>query len=497
MQRREFVIRASIGAAGMALGAGQSPETAEAARLRLQRAGTYDAANFPPDFWWGAATASYQVEGAAAEDGRKPSVWDTFSRMPGRTVNGDTGDVACDHYHRFEDDVKLMAELGIKHYRFSIAWPRVIPDGRGAVNEKGLDFYRRLADALLKHGITPHATLFHWDSPQALEDRYGSWRSREMAKDFADYCTAAVRALSGRVKHWMTINEINCFTTLGYGVGKVPQHAPGTVVKTRKEVFQTVHHALLAHGLGCQAIRAAAAGPCHVSLVDDFCCYVPVIESAEHIAAAGRAFCSEEHNGTTLLPALTGRYDPLTLADLGGDAPDVKDGDLKTINQPLDALGFNNYTGRYVRASDNPRGYEVLPMQESYPKMNMPWLNFLPEAPYWGVRMIREALNRGDLPVFVSENGCASEDQLTAGGEVFDTDRLMYLRSYLRQMHRATVEGYPLIGYFKWSLMDNFEWSCGYSKRFGLTHVDYKTQKRIPKLSFRWYQQVVRENRVV
>ncbi len=496
MQRRDFVKLAGMSTAGMVL-AGQSPEAADAALLRPQPVGTTDAAAFPANFWWGAATAAYQVEGAAAEDGRKPSVWDTFSHAPGHTANGDTGDVACDHYHRFEDDVKLMAELGIKHYRFSIAWPRVIPEGRGAVNEKGLDFYRRLTDALLKHGITPHATLFHWDSPQALEDRYGSWRSREIAKDFADYCTAAVRALSDRVKHWMTINEINCFTTLGYAVGRVPQHAPGTMVKTRKEVFQTVHHALLAHGMGCQAIRAAAAGRCHVSLVDDFCCYVPVIESAEHIEAVRRAFRSEEHNGTTLVPALTGHYDPLTLTDLGGDAPDVQAGDLKTINQPLDALGFNNYTGRFVRAADSPRGYEVLPMQDSYPKMNMPWLNFLPEAPYWGVRMIREALGRGDLPVFVSENGCASEDQVTAGGEIFDTDRLMYLRSYLRQMQRATVEGYPLIGYFQWSLMDNFEWSCGYTKRFGLTHVDYKTQKRTPKLSFRWYQQVIRENRLV
>ena len=186
MQRREFVKWAGMGAAGMALSAGQSPDVADAALAAAAR-GDYDAAGFPPDFWWGAATASYQVEGAAAEDGRKPSVWDTFSHTPGRTADGDTGDVACDHYHRFEDDVKLMAELGIKHYRFSIAWPRMVPDGRGAVNEKGVDFYRRLVDTLLKHGITPHATLLHWDSPQALEDRYGSWRSREMAKDFADY----------------------------------------------------------------------------------------------------------------------------------------------------------------------------------------------------------------------------------------------------------------------------------------------------------------------
>ncbi len=215
---------------------------------------------FPDDFRWGVATAAYQIEGAAAVDGRKPSVWDTFSQTAGRTRNGDTGDVACDHYHRFEEDVALMAELGVKHYRFGISWARIVPDGRGAVNERGVDFYRKLTDSLLRHGITPHVTLFHWDSPQALEDRYGSWRSREMADDFADYCTAIVQRLGDRIHHWMTINEILCFTYMGYGVKEVPPHAPGTLVRTRQEVLQTVHHALLAHGLGCQAIRAASPG---------------------------------------------------------------------------------------------------------------------------------------------------------------------------------------------------------------------------------------------
>ncbi len=244
MQRRDFLTSAGLGAAAAML-----PGESEAARRTVAIARPTEA-RFPAGFWWGAATASYQVEGAAAEDGRKPSVWDTFSHTPGHTHGGDTGDVACDHYHRYEDDVKLMADLGVKHYRFSIAWPRIVPDGRGAVNEKGVDFYRRLVDTLLKHGITPHATLLHWDSPQALEDRYGSWRSREMAKDFADYVTATVKRLGDRIHYWMTINEIMCFTILGYGVGTVPQHAPGTVVKTRKEVQQTIHHALLAHGLG-------------------------------------------------------------------------------------------------------------------------------------------------------------------------------------------------------------------------------------------------------
>lgn len=455
-----------------------------------------DARKFPDGFRWGVATAAYQIEGAAAEDGRKPSVWDTFSHTKGRTKNGDTGDVGCDHYHRFCDDVKLMAELGIKHYRFGISWSRVIPDGRGAVNEKGVDFYRRLVDSLLEHEITPHATLLHWDSPQALEDRYGSWRSRAMADDFADYCTATVQRLGDCITHWMTLNEIFCFTYLGYGVNRIPQHAPGTVVKVRQEVMQTVHHALLAHGLGCQAIRAASPQPCEVSLVVNFESYIPVIETAENIQAAAKAFVAEEHNGTVLVPALTGKYNPQAIETLGADAPRVKDGDMEIIAQPLDLLGYNNYTGHYVRAADNARGYELLPLPKEYPQIHMPWLNFIPESLYWGVRMISEALGKKNLPICITENGCATEDVLTDKGEILDLTRILFLRSYLNNARRATAEGYPLIGYFHWSLMDNFEWSWGYTRRFGLTHVDFKTLKRTPKESFHWLKQTIKDNGV-
>ena len=449
---------------------------------------------FPKGFWWGAATAAYQVEGAANEDGRKPSVWDTFSHTPGRTKDGQTGDVACDHYHRYAGDVKLMAELGITHYRFSISWPRVIPDGRGAVNEKGVDFYSRLVDALLSHGITPHATLFHWDGPQALEDLYGSWRSREMAKDFAEYCTQVVKRLGDRVTNWMTINEIYCFTYLGYGVGTTPPHAPGTIVKSRKEVLQTVHHALLAHGLGCQAIRAATPKPAKVSIVVNYDTFIPVIETPENIEATKRAFVAEEHNGTVLVPILTGAYNPVALEALGPNAPDIEPDDMKTIAQPLDLLGYNIYTGSYVRAADNARGYEILPLPPEYPRMHMPWLNFVPESLYWGVRMISDALGKKDLPILITENGCATDDEVTDKGEVLDLSRVMYLRSYLRSAHRAIKEGYPLIGYFHWSLMDNFEWTWGYTRRFGITHIDYATLQRLPKESFRWYQAVIRQN---
>ena len=493
--RRHFLSK-TAGLAAVVAATGVPASIASAKPARTAKSSPNDF-SFPPDFYWGAATAAYQIEGAANEDGRKPSVWDTFCRIPGRVKNGDTGDVACDHYHRFEDDVKLMAELGIKHYRFGISWPRIIPDGRGAVNEKGVDFYRRLTDTLLQHGITPHATLLHRDSPQALEDRYGSWRSREMAKDFAEYCSQTVKRLGDRITDWMTINEIYCFTYMGYGVGKVPQHAPGTVVKARKEVLQTVHHALLAHGLGCQAIRAATPKPARVSLVVNFESYIPVIETPANIEAAKKAFVSEEHNGTVLVPALTGAYNAQALEALGADAPDIQAGDMKTIGQPLDSLGYNIYTGSYVRAAANARGYEILPLPREYPQMHMPWLNFVPESIYWGVRMVSEALGKKNLPILITENGCATDDTVTAKGEVLDLSRVMYLRSYLRNAHRAISEGYPLKVYFHWSLMDNFEWSWGYTRRFGITHVDYATQRRTPKQSFRWYQQVIKENRLL
>ena len=492
--RRSFLAStASAAATLMAARASGATPAAESKMLANARG----VGEFPKDFRWGVATAAYQIEGAAAEDGRKPSVWDTFSHTPGKTKNGDTGDVACDHYHRFKDDVKLMVELGIKHYRFGISWSRVIPDGRGAVNEKGVDFYQRLADTLLENGITPHATLFHWDTPQALEDRYGSWRSREIAKDFADYCSVTVKRLGDRVTNWMTLNEIFCFTYKSYAVTETPEHAPGLMVKSRQEILQTVHHALLAHGMGCQAIRAASPKPCQVSLVVNFDPYIPVIETPENIEAVKKAFVAEEHNGTVLVPALTGKYNPQAIEKLGADAPNVQNGDMEIIAQPLDLLGFNNYTGTYVRAADNAAGYELLPLPKEYPKIQMPWLNYLPESLYWGVRMISEALGKKDLPICITENGCATEDEVTEKGEVIDLTRVLFLRAYLQNAQRATAEGYPLIGYFHWSLMDNFEWPWGYTRRFGLTHVDFKTQKRTPKQSFRWLQQAIKDNRVI
>lgn len=454
---------------------------------------------FPADFCWGTATSAYQIEGAIAEGGRAPSVWDTFSAQPNRVLGGDTGAIACDYYHRYREDVQLMAALGVKHYRFSLSWSRILPAGRGALNRAGMDFYQRLVDALLKAGITPHITLYHWDSPQALEAEYGSWRSRQMAQDFADYATAVVEQLGDRVTHWITLNEIPCFTHMSYGVGEHPPHAPGRVVSRARDIWQTSHHALLAHGLGTQAIRAATPQPCSVALVDNFAVPVPLSETEADIAAARRAFPTLWGNGGIVVPALTGRYSPVLLAQLGEEAPEILDGDLAQIHQPLDALGINVYSGVYVRATGE--SYQVLPFPQGYPKLDMPWLQLMPDALYWAVRHVSETLERPELPLLITENGCAAQDAVvrreSGEPEVIDSDRILYLRCALRAAHRAIAEGYPLQGYFAWSLLDNFEWAYGYARRFGLTYVDYATQQRLPKASYYWYRDCIRQGRVL
>jgi beta-glucosidase len=453
-------------------------------------------AQFPPDFAWGVATSAYQIEGATTEDGRKPCVWDSFSQQWRRTKDGKTGAIACDHYHRYEDDIKLMAALGVKHYRFSIAWPRIVPDGRGAVNQAGIDFYQRLVDCLGEHGIEPVATLFHWDSPLALEARYGSWRSREMAQDFADYASATVSRLGDRITRWITLNEITCFTHLGYGI-KQPEHAPGTIVPRLRDVWQTSHHALLAHGLGVQAIRAASPRPCQVGLVDNFGVTVPLTSTPANIAAAQQAFPIHCGNGGLIYPALTGAYHPALLAQLGEESPLMNKDDLATIHQPLDFLGLNIYTGTYIRAADADLGCEWLSLPKGYPKLDMPWLNLFPDSLYWGIWHVKHTLNQPDLPIYITENGCAAQDEVNAQGEVMDLDRILYLKQHLQGVERAIAEGYPVRGYYLWSFLDNFEWSWGYQKRFGITYVDYKTQQRIPKASYHWYQDCIQANRLV
>jgi beta-glucosidase len=485
--RRDFLALTAGAGAAWALGGVARADGAPAA------SGSASAPAFPADFAWGAATAAFQVEGAAREDGKGPSIWDHLTHLTGKVDNGDNADVACDFYHRYADDIKMMVDLGLRHFRFSISWPRVLPAGVGAVNAKGLDFYSRLVDALLAAGITPHATLFHWDLPQALHEKYGGWQSRQIVADFGTYAALLGKTLGDRVQHWMTLNEIGSFTG-GYAVDKPPESAPSVVLKTKQEKNQLTHYALLAHGTACLALRASCAKGPNVALAENYGPFVPIIETPAHIEAAQRAF--RRLNGGKLIPILTGQYDPGWLEDNHDALPRMEANDLATIHQPLDALGCNCYTGRYVKASDTATGYDIIPWFPAYPVANIKWLHFVPESIYWSVRLVGDALGLKTLPIFISENGCPDGATPDANGFVLDIDRIMYYRAYLSQVQRAIAEGYPVTGFFPWSLMDNFEWNRGFSKRFGLVHIDYATQKRTPKLSYGWYQEVIRQHRV-
>jgi beta-glucosidase len=443
---------------------------------------------FPPKFVWGVATAAAQIEGAAHADGKGESIWDRFAKVPGKIKGSDTPEVACDHYHRYEADADLMAELGIRHYRLSIAWPRIFPNGDGVPGARGLDFYERLIDALLARAITPWVTLFHWDLPQALEGR-GGWLERDTALAFGRHAETVVKRLSDRVKHWFTLNEIPCFIGKGYGDG---YFAPGRTVDA-KSLNQAYHHALLAHGLGITAVRTFGGNDAVVGLVHNHLPAppIPVIETDDHIAAARALY--ERENRHLLQPIFRGSYADAFLAEAGDDAPDVADGDLALIGQPMDFLGLNPYAGRFVRAGGDGKA-EVLTFPPQYPCGDLWWLQVTPQVIYWAVRFATEVF--GASGVYITENGAAYADQLT-GGEILDLDRREYLRNHLISLHRAIAEGYDVRGYFAWSLMDNFEWAEGYAKRFGLVRVDYLTQKRTTKLSGQWYSAVIRDNRVV
>ena len=447
-----------------------------------------DYCRFPDSFIWGTATASYQVEGAVHEDGRKPSVWDTFAHQPGKIAMGHTGDVAVDEYHRYPQDIELMKSLGVKACRFSTAWPRVFPDGSGQPNEKGMAHYERVVDALLAAGIEPYCTLFHWDLPQALEDRVGGWRSRETAKYFAEYAGFVTRRLSDRVSHFFTINEFSCFTDLGYGMGVF---APGLRLPPR-QVNQVRHNALLGHGLAVAAIRAAARQPVQVGLAENPTMCVPVIETEPHIAAARRAM--RVVNAPFLTAVLEGKYAKEYLAAAGADAPEFTAEDMRIIGARLDFVGVNCYSPSYVRAADNPQGFAEVANPKSYPHMASPWLNIGPQILYWAPRHLKEIW--GVNNVLITENGCSADDRLV-DGHVYDTDRVMYLRNHFVQAHRAVAEGWPLTGYFLWSLLDNFEWADGYTKRFGIYYVDFETQARTAKLSADFYRETIARRAVV
>lgn len=441
--------------------------------------------SFPNGFLWGAGTASYQVEGAVHEAGRGPSIWDTFSHTPGNTLNGDTGDVADDFFHRYKEDIQMMKDLGLKTFRFSIAWPRIFPKGRGVPNPHGLDFYNHMIDALLEAGIQPFCTLYHWDLPQALQDK-GGWENRDTAKAFADYAGYAAGKLSDKVQHFMTMNELRTFVELGHARGT---HAPGLKLDAAR-VAQLSHYAVLGHGLAVRAIRAQAANGTKVGIADNVIAATPVIESREHIEAARKAM--REENAMYLTVVQEGRYTDQYLKRLGAGAPRFTPEEMEVIASPIDFTGINIYQPTYVRADDSEMGYAVVPPPASYPHMISPWLNIGPEAIYWGPKLVGELWNVKEM--YVIENGASSADRLTPDGAVYDTDRVMFLRNYLTQLQRAVAEGVPVKGYFLWSILDNFEWADGYQNRFGIVYVDFATQKRTPKLSASFYQQVIQQN---
>uniref|UniRef100_UPI00359C6D05 GH1 family beta-glucosidase n=1 Tax=Sphingomonas melonis TaxID=152682 RepID=UPI00359C6D05 len=473
MTRRSLVELAAVGA----LAASAGPLAAAAPRKPAFR--------FPKRFRWGCSTAAYQIEGAVAEDGRGQSVWDVFSHTAGKIKNGDTGDVACDSYHRYQEDTQLIKALGVGSYRFSIAWPRIFPEGRGAVNQKGLDHYSRVIDDLLANGIEPHVTLFHWDTPTALP---GGWQNRDTAKAFADYAGLIAERFSDRVGHFMTTNEIRAFIDGGYGFGV---HAPG-IRSNLATLNQTRHHALLGHGLAVQAIRAGSRRRVQVGIAENPMIPVPVIETPEHVAAAQKAM--RKMNGAFLETIMTGRY-PAELLEAKAKPPVIAAGDMAAIGSALDFVALNVYAPLYVRsAPDRADGYAVVPRPRAFPTMDLDWLMVGPEVAYWAVRLVNDVWK--PRSIYISENGCAAGDTLR-DGRVEDTDRIMFLRNYVANVQRAVQEGYPLDGYFVWSLLDNFEWTEGYAKRFGLHYVDFETQKRTPKLSAEWYRELIRRGQMV
>ncbi|MFB7742338.1 MULTISPECIES: glycoside hydrolase family 1 protein [Streptomyces] len=461
---------------------------------------------FPPGFLWGAATSAYQIEGAVAEGGRTPSIWDTFSHTPGRTDGGDTGDVAVDHYHRMREDVALMADLGLTAYRFSVSWSRVQPTGRGPAVQLGLDFYRRLVDELLDHGIQPALTLYHWDLPQELEDA-GGWPARDTAHRFAEYAALVGAALGDRVEHWITLNEPWCSAFLGYASGV---HAPGRTEPAA--ALRAAHHLNLAHGEATSALRAALPARDQIAVSLNSAVIRPLSPDPADLAAVRRI--DDLANGIFHGPMLHGAYPANLFADTAPvtDWSFVQDGDLRAIQQPLDALGLNYYTTSLVSAAD-PRGADPRRADARADghgaSAHSPWPGAASVAFHqppgertamgWTIDpsglydlLLRYTKEAPGLPLLITENGAACEDGPGPDGSVHDPDRIGYLHDHLATVRRAMEAGADVRGYYLWSLMDNFEWSFGYGKRFGAVYVDYATLARTPKSSARWYAELAR-----
>jgi beta-glucosidase len=436
---------------------------------------------FPNGFLWGAATAAYQIEGAATEDGRGESIWDRFSHTPGKVLGGDTGDVACDHYHRWREDIAMMRELGLRAYRLSISWPRILPAGVGAVNPAGLDFYDRLIDGLLEAGIQPYVTLYHWDLPQALQDQ-GGWANRDTVAAFANYADVVVRRLGDRVKNWITHNEPWCVAFLGHWLG---DHAPGL---RNGPALAVAHHVLLSHGEAVPVLRAGSPGA-QVGITLNFSPAYPASESAEDQAAAQR------HDGffnRWFLDPIYGRGYPADMVELYGPLmPAIQPGDLERMAAPTDFLGVNFYNRAVIRADPNTPVLRIAQVRPEGEYTDMDWEVY---ADALRALLVRLQTDYAPGRMYITENGAAYLDALAPDGRTHDEARINYLAGHLAAAHAAIGEGAALAGYFYWSLMDNFEWAWGYSKRFGIVYVDYATQRRILKDSAMFYGDVIERN---
>jgi beta-glucosidase len=442
------------------------------------------AGRFPTHFLWGAATASYQIEGAVREDGRGTSIWDDFAATPGKTYQGQSGEMAADHYHRVEEDTNLMVQLGLSAYRFSIAWPRILPDGRGTINPVGLDFYDRLVDTLLAKGIQPFATLYHWDLPSPLEQA-GGWLNRDTAYAFADYAEIVTRCLGDRVTNWITLNEPWCSAYLGYGVGV---HAPG--LRDRQAAVDAAHHLLLGHGLAVPRMRANLADGTQVGITLSL---NPVYGADERVETTrDMELANAFSNGWFLDPLYRGAYPERFFEHLALNPPPIQEGDLAIIAAPLDFLGVNTYSRILIR------GARTQPLADRFetvsPVPNACYTDMGWEIYPHGLRDLLVDVGR-NYPVgnlYVTENGAAFPDAWDGGNTVSDPQRVNYLRSHITACAEAIEQGTPLRGYFVWSLMDNFEWAEGYTKRFGIIYIDYPTQRRVIKESGHWYAGLVR-----
>lgn len=436
---------------------------------------------FPTGFRWGVSTSAHQIEGATTAGGRGPSIWDTFAHSPGRISDGSSGEVACDHYHRHTEDVALLAGLGVSGYRFSIAWPRVQPTGTGPANAAGLDFYDRLVDELLAAGVDPVATLYHWDLPQPLEDA-GGWLNRDTAARFAEYAEATATRLGDRVRLWITLNEPFIHMSLGYGMGV---HAPGRMLLF--DAFPVAHHQLLGHGLAVAALRTRTASP--VAIANNYS-PVRVLGDRDADRAAGAAY-QALHNRLFTDPLFGRGYPELP----GFDPSVVHPGDLETIAAPIDVLGVNYYNPTGVRAAEegSPLPFDLVPL-EGYPRTAFDW-PVAPDGLHELLGWLRDTYGAALPPIEITESGCAYDDAPDADGQVADPERIAYLDGHLRAVRAAIDDGVDVRGYFIWSLLDNWEWAEGFTKRFGLVHVDYATQTRTPKSSYTWLRDVIAASR--